>query len=116
MDKRIENSAICEVRSVIRFLNAKNIKPVDIHRQICEVYVMSIGDVVSDSMVRRWVRLFNEGRTNVHDERTGRPSLVNDVLVQEVEKNFLQILHGNNLMIRPTVQIWHPVIFIFSYT
>jgi hypothetical protein len=30
---------------------------------------------------------FNEGRTNVHDEeRTGRPPLVNDVLVQEVEK------------------------------
>jgi hypothetical protein len=76
MDKRIENSAICEVRSVIRFLNAKNIKPVDIHRLICEVY----GDVMSDSMIRRWVRLFNEGRTNVHDEeRTGRPPLVNDV-------------------------------------
>jgi len=38
-------------------------------------------------MVRRWVRLFNEGRANVHDEeRTGRPSLISDVLVQEVEK------------------------------
>jgi hypothetical protein len=46
---RVENSAICEVRSVIHFLNAKNIKPVDIHRQICEV----CGDVMSDSMVRR---------------------------------------------------------------
>jgi hypothetical protein len=33
------------------------------------------------------VRLFNEDLTNVHDkERTGRPPLVNDVLVQEVEK------------------------------
>lgn len=54
---------------MIRFLNAKNIKPVDIHRQICEVYGEN---AMSDSMVRRWVRLFNEGRTNVHDEeRTG---------------------------------------------
>jgi len=36
-------------------------------------------------MVRRWLRLFNEGRTNVHDEeRTGRPSLVNDDSVREV--------------------------------
>lgn len=53
-----------------------------IHRQISEVY----GDVMSDSMVGDEWRLFNEGRTNVHDEeRTGRPSLVNDVLVQ-VEK------------------------------
>ena len=84
MDKLIENAATCELRSVIRFLNAKNIKPVDIHRQICEVYGEN---AMSDSMVRRWVRLFNEGRTNVHDEeRTGRPSLISDVLVQEVEK------------------------------
>jgi transposase len=84
MDKLIENAATCELRSVIRFLNAKNIKPVDIHRQICEVYGEN---AMSDSMVRRWMRLFNEGRTNVHDEeRTGRPSLISDVLVQEIEK------------------------------
>ncbi|XP_025410521.1 protein GVQW3-like [Sipha flava] len=74
MDKLIENAATCELRSVIRFLNAENIKPVDIHRQICEVYGEN---AMSDSMVRRWVRLFKEGRTNVHDEeRTGRPSLI----------------------------------------
>jgi len=42
------------------------------HRQICEIYGEN---VTSDLMVRRWVRLFNEGRTNVHDEeRTGRLS------------------------------------------
>ena len=29
--------------------------------------------------VRKWCRLFKEGRTNVHDEeRSGRPSLVPD--------------------------------------
>ncbi|VVC34601.1 Hypothetical protein CINCED_3A010345 [Cinara cedri] len=65
MDKRMENSATRELRSVIRFLNAKNVKPVDTRRQICEVYGEN---AMSDSMVRRWVRLFNEGRTNVRDE------------------------------------------------
>lgn len=37
MDKRIENSVTCELRTAIRFLNARNIKPAD-HRQICEIY------------------------------------------------------------------------------
>jgi transposase-like protein len=47
------------MRPVIRFLNARNMKPAEIHRQLCEVY----GEhAVSDSMVRRWVRRFNEGR------------------------------------------------------
>lgn len=84
MAKFIENPAACEIRSVIRFLNAKNIKPVDIHRQICEVYGEN---TMSDSMVRRWVRQFNEGRDQVHDdERSGRPSLVNEELVRAVEE------------------------------
>jgi len=55
--------------------------PSKIHRQICQVY----GDnAMSDGMVRKWVRMFNEGRENVHDEpRSGRPSLVNDDLVRK---------------------------------
>jgi len=41
----------------------------------------------SDGMVRKWVRVFNEGRENVHDEvRSGRPSLVNDELVRKVNE------------------------------
>jgi len=54
------------------------------HHQICQVY----GDnAMSDGMVRKWVRMFNEGRENVHDEaRSGRPSLVNDDLVRKVNK------------------------------
>ena len=37
----------------------------EIHHQICHVY----GDnAMSDGMVRKWVRMFNEGRENVHDE------------------------------------------------
>ena len=84
MAKLIENPAACEIRSVIRFLNAKNTKPVDIHRQICEVYGEN---AMSDSMVRRWVQQFNEGCDQVHDdERTGCPSLVNEELVRAVEE------------------------------
>ncbi|KAJ4434925.1 hypothetical protein ANN_23496 [Periplaneta americana] len=79
--------ADCEMWSVIHFLNArniKNIKPADIHRQLCEVYG---NDAISDGMVRRWVRKFNEGRVSVHDEqRTGRPSLINDDLVRAVDE------------------------------
>lgn len=86
MSKKIESPVACEIRSVIRFLNARNpSKPAEIHkRQICDVY----GDnAMSDSIVRRWVRHFNEGRENVHDdERCGRPSLVTDDLVRAVEE------------------------------
>jgi transposase len=33
---------------------------------------------MSDGMVTKWVRKFNEGRDNVHEEpRSGRPSVVN---------------------------------------
>ena len=58
--------------------------PSEIHHQICQVY----GDnAMSDGVVRKWVRMFNEGRENVHDEaRSGRPSLANDDLVRKVNE------------------------------
>ena len=57
MFKKIENPTTCEMRSVICFLNAKNMKPGEIHRHLCDVY----GEhAVSSSVVQRWVRLFNE--------------------------------------------------------
>jgi hypothetical protein len=37
MFKKIDNPAACEMRSVILFLNAKNIKPAEIHRRLCDV-------------------------------------------------------------------------------
>jgi len=82
MFKKIEGATDCEIRSVIRFLNARNVLPSEIHHQICQVY----GDnAMSDGMVRKWVRMFNEGWENVHDEtRSGRPCLVNDDLVRKV--------------------------------
>jgi transposase len=74
MSMKIENPASCEIRSVIKFLNAKNVRPAEIYRQVCEVYGEN---AMSDGMVRRWCRMFSEGRTNVHDDdRSGRLSLV----------------------------------------
>ena len=65
-------------------MNARNVLPSEIHHQICQV----CGDnAMSDGMVRKWVRMFNVGRKNVHDEaRSGRPSLVNDDLVHKVNE------------------------------
>jgi len=84
MFKTIEGAADCEIRSVIRFLNARNVLRSENHHQICQLY----GDnAMSDGMVRKWVRMFNEGRENVHDEaRSGRPSMVNDNLVHKVNE------------------------------
>ena len=51
MFKTIEGAADCEIQSVIRFLNARNMLPSEIHHQICQVY----GDnAMSDGMVRKW--------------------------------------------------------------
>jgi len=79
-----EGAANCEIRSVIRFFNARNVLPSEIHHQICQV----CGDnATRDGMVRKWVRMFNEGRENVHDEApSGRQSLVNDDVVRKVNE------------------------------
>ena len=84
MFKTTEGTADSEMPSVIHFLNARNVLPSESHHQICQVY----GDnATSDGMVRKWVRMFNEGQENVHDEvRSGRPSLVNDDLVRKVNE------------------------------
>lgn len=80
----IESPADCEVRSVIRFLSAKGLKAIDIHREICAIYGPNI---MSDGMVRKWVRAFKGGRKNVHDEeRSGRHSVISEDLVQKVDQ------------------------------
>ena len=78
----IQNPAKCEMRSVIRFLNAKGERPADIHIHIVAVY----GNVMNRQNVTNWCHEFSEGRTDVHDEqRNGRPSLISDDLLQEIE-------------------------------
>ncbi|KAJ4435708.1 hypothetical protein ANN_18324 [Periplaneta americana] len=65
-----------------------NIKPADNHHQLYEVHG---DDAISDGMVRRWVRKFNEGRVSVHDEqRTGRTSLINVDLVRAVDEKIMR--------------------------
>jgi transposase len=78
----IQNSAKCEVYSVIRFINAKSERPTEIHKHIFAVY----DNVTNRQNVTKWCREFFEGRTDVHDEqRSGRPSLTSDDLLQEIE-------------------------------
>ncbi|KAJ4451105.1 hypothetical protein ANN_02544 [Periplaneta americana] len=88
MNDVIDNLADCEVRSVIRFLNARHFKSAEIYRQLKEVY----GDtVMNERNVRKWCEMFNNGRTNVHDEtRPGRPSLITEDLKTKVNDRILQ--------------------------
>jgi len=60
----IQSPAKCEVRSVIRFLNAKGKRPAEIHKKIVAVY----GNVMNRQNVTKWCREFSERRTDVHDE------------------------------------------------
>ncbi|GFV67079.1 HTH_48 domain-containing protein [Trichonephila clavipes] len=79
MPPPIENPADCEVRAVIRLLCAQGFKSVGIHHQISEVYGENI---MSDGMVRKWVKAFKDGRTNIHDEeRSVRPPVITDELI-----------------------------------
>jgi hypothetical protein len=69
----IQNTAKCEMLSVIRFLNAKGERPAEIHKQIVAVY----GKVMNRQNLTKWCREFCEGMTDVHDEqRSGRLSWI----------------------------------------
>lgn len=61
----IEVSTDCEMCAVILFLIARNIRLIEIHKQISEVYGSAL---MSDKIVRKWVKLFIRGSTNKHDE------------------------------------------------
>jgi hypothetical protein len=98
MSKKIENPAGCEVRAVIRILNAQSV------RQLITVYGES---VMNEANVRKCRRMFNEGRTYVSDEeRSGRPSLNTEYLknrtVQHIRTNrrfILDDIHAKFLQI-----------------
>ncbi|KAJ4448384.1 hypothetical protein ANN_10400 [Periplaneta americana] len=88
MEALIPSPAACEVRSVIKFFNAQSIAPIEIHRQLCQVYGPNI---ISKQMVHRWCRQFSEGRQSVHDEeRSGRTSLINDDRVKLVRQCIME--------------------------
>ncbi|KAJ4432082.1 hypothetical protein ANN_20696 [Periplaneta americana] len=91
MEALIPSPAACKVRSVIKFFNAQSIAPIEIHRQLCQVYGPNI---MNKQMVRRWCRQFSEGRQSVHDEeRNGRPSLINDDRVELVRQCIMENRH-----------------------
>ena len=91
----IQSPTKCEVRSVLRFLNAKGESPAEIHKQIVAVY----GNVMNRQNVMKLCREFSEGRsTDVHDEeKSGRPSLISYDLLQEIER---EICANRRVMIR----------------
>ncbi|GBO26826.1 hypothetical protein AVEN_13180-1 [Araneus ventricosus] len=60
MPQSIENPADCEIQFVVRFLNAKDVKAAEIHRQISE------------------------------GNRSGRPSVITEDLVQKVDGKLLE--------------------------
>ena len=84
MNAPISNPADCEVRGVIRFLQAENVRPSEIHRRLVAVYGEHVMNAAS---VRKWCTKFTNGRTDVHDaERSGRPSVITDALKQKVSR------------------------------
>lgn len=46
---------------------------------------------MTEDMLSKWVRQFDDGQTYVHDEPwNGRPSVANDELVVKVNENFVK--------------------------
>ena len=84
MNAPISNPADCEVRGVFRFLQVENVRPSEIHRRL----VAACGEHVMNAVsVRKWCRVFRNGRTDVLDaERSGQPSVITDALKQKVNR------------------------------
>ena len=82
MNALISNPADCEVRGVIRFLQAENVRRREIHQRLVAVYGEHVMNAAS---VRKWCIMFTNGRTDVHDpEKSGGPSVITDALKQKV--------------------------------
>jgi len=72
MDAPLQDCTIEEQRSVVRFLWAEGVKPVEIHRSMLAQYGQS---TMSQRKVYEWVERFKLGQTRVTDEgRSGRSS------------------------------------------
>ncbi|GBN37369.1 hypothetical protein AVEN_66067-1 [Araneus ventricosus] len=68
--------------AVISFLNSQDEKAAEIHLQISELCEENI---MSEGVVGKLVRVFKDGRTNMHgDERSGRPSVITEDLVRKL--------------------------------
>jgi hypothetical protein len=59
---------------------------VEIHRELRMIYGQN---VMSEGNVRHCCRMFKDGGTDIHDgQRSGRPSVLSDDLVQMLTKKF----------------------------
>ncbi|GFX99697.1 uncharacterized protein TNCV_3053541 [Trichonephila clavipes] len=95
----IADPANCEIRPVIRFLNARNFKAVEINCQLVEIYSEN---VKSGGMMRKWNRQFNYGHTNAHDEAWSRQlSVVNDGLVNKGNEK----IHENRQLVHNKIAL-----------
>lgn len=74
----------CDIWSVIHFLNSRNLKQADIYQQVCKPYREH---AMSEPVVQRRVRNFNNIRQNVHDDsQVGWPFVVYEDLICVMEK------------------------------
>ena len=91
MNAPISNPADCEMRGVIRFLQAEDVRPSEIHR----ILVAVCGEpVMNAASVRKWCTMFRNVRTDVHGaERSGRSSVITDALKQKVNRIIGQNRH-----------------------
>ena len=84
MNPLISYPSGCEVRGVIRLLQAENVRPCEIYDRlvaVCGEHVMNAASV------RKWCIMFTNGRTDVPDAvRSGRPSVIADALKQKVNR------------------------------
>ena len=91
MNALISNPADCEVRGLVRFLQAENVRPCEIHQRLVAVYGEHVMNAAS---VRKWCIMFTNGRTDVHDaEKSGRPSVITDALKEKVNRTIPENRH-----------------------
>lgn len=84
MFKTFDQHTDCEIRSVIRFLTARDASALEIRRQISEVLRTK---VIYDNKVRKWLRAFKDRQENVHDvQRSGQPSVIREGLSNTVDR------------------------------
>ncbi len=63
-------ASVCIPHSIILFLHAQNILPIEIHRQLTLIF----GNIMTIQHVRKWCRELSEGRRDVRDAvRSGHP-------------------------------------------
>jgi hypothetical protein len=75
------NPVNCEIRAVTRFLHAKIMSAAKTHRELYPVYGQNI------VMIQRWA---DEQMFTVESDVVSRPSVVNDDLVQSVDKSICE--------------------------